>query len=255
MRLTTVGTGTAAPSPTRVQSGHLLEAGSTRLLMDCGSGVAHRLASLGLRWQDITHVALTHFHADHISDLPTLLFAWRYGDLPPRSAPLGIIGPPGTLDLLSRLAQAFGDDLLSLGYPVTVEELSDGTSMILGEGTLLAARKVPHTEESVAYSVERAGRRLVYTGDTAIDRSLAEWAAGSDVLLCECSLPASMAMPTHLTPEECAELAAVASPALLALTHFYPPVEHIDIAATVAERFGGAVALSFDGWHTDLEDV
>ena len=66
MRLTTVGTGTAAPSPGRVQSGHLVDVGDVHLLMDCGSGVATRLADLAIRWQDITHLAITHFHADHV---------------------------------------------------------------------------------------------------------------------------------------------------------------------------------------------
>ena len=77
MRLTTIGTGTAAPSRGRVQSGHLVEAGAVRLLMDCGSGVASRMADLGVQWQTITHLAITHFHADHVVDLPTLLYAWR----------------------------------------------------------------------------------------------------------------------------------------------------------------------------------
>ena len=112
MRLTTVGTGTAAPLAGRVQSGHLIEAGSTRLLMDCGSGVATRLADLRVEWQTISHLALTHFHADHIVDLPTLLYAWRYGQLPPRAQPLEVIGPLGTVQLLSRFARVVGDGLL-----------------------------------------------------------------------------------------------------------------------------------------------
>ena len=50
MRLTTVGTGTAAPVRDRVQAGHLVENGDVRLLLDCGSGVAFRLATLGIDW-------------------------------------------------------------------------------------------------------------------------------------------------------------------------------------------------------------
>ena len=123
MRLTTVGTGTAAPTRGRVQAGHLVDAGGVRLLMDCGSGVASRLADLGIPWQEITHLALTHFHADHVIDLPTLLYAWRYGDLPPRTRPLDIIGPLGTVRLLSRFAGVFGEGLLSLGFPISVREI------------------------------------------------------------------------------------------------------------------------------------
>ena len=66
MRLTTIGSGTAAPHPRRAQSGALIEVGTVRLLVDCGSAVVTRMAELGIRWQDITHVANTHFHADHM---------------------------------------------------------------------------------------------------------------------------------------------------------------------------------------------
>ena len=108
MRLTTIGTGTAAPSRGRVQSGYFVDAGDVQLLMDCGSGITTRMADLDLPWQRITHLAITHFHADHVVDVPTMLYAWRYGQLPPRSEPLQIIGPVGTLRLLSAFAGVFG---------------------------------------------------------------------------------------------------------------------------------------------------
>src|SRR5437773_2287791 len=106
----------------------------------------------------------------------------------------------------------------------------------------------------MAYSMERGGRRIVYTGDTGPSESLAAWARGCDLLLCECSLPASMGIAEHLTPEQCGDLAAAAAPKQLALTHFYPPVEHEDIGAIVAARYGGPVTLAFDGWYVDIED-
>lgn len=254
MRLITVGTGTAAPSPGRVQSGHVIEVGAIRLLMDCGSGIATRLADLGIRWQEITHLAISHFHADHVVDVPTLLYAWRYGQLPPRSRALDIIGPVGTVRLLSRFAGVFGDGLLSLGYPLSVRELSPGETIALGDGVTLGCTKVPHTEESMAYSVEGHGRRVVYTGDTGPDEALGTWAAGCDVLLAECSLPDTMAMATHLTPSQCGTLGAAARPAVLALTHFYPPVEAVDIRGDVGKQFDGSVVLATDGWSLDLEE-
>jgi len=254
MRLTTVGTGTAAPSRGRVQSGHLVECGTVRLLMDCGSGITTRLADLGIAWQTITHIALTHFHADHIVDVPTLLYAWRYGQLPPRSEPLHVIGPTGTLRILSGFAGVFGQGLLTLGFPISVHEIVPGGALDIGADTVLRCLKVPHTDESVAYSVEHAGRRIVYTGDTGPDQALGEWAKGCDVLLAECSLPASMAMATHLTPGQCGALGAAASPGVLALTHFYPPVEAVDIRGEVGALFGGTVALATDGWTLDLEE-
>ncbi|MEP6692259.1 MAG: ribonuclease Z [Gemmatimonadaceae bacterium] len=255
MRLTTIGTGTAAPSPTRVCSAHLAEAGSVRLLMDCGSGAVHRMSSLGLSWMGITHVALTHFHADHISDVAVLIFAWRYGELPARSAPVELIGPVGTAALFDKLAAAFGEWMKAPGFPLVVREMEAGASIDLGDGVTLSSRAVPHTEESVAYSVLRGAARCVYTGDTGFDESFGEWAAGCGVLLSECSLPEAMAIPTHLTPAQCGALAGRAQPGRLALTHFYPPVERVDIRAIVAQSFAGDVALAVDGWSTELEEA
>ena len=252
MRLTTIGTGTVAPSSTRVGAGHLVEAGDVRLLMDCGGGVVHRMAQLGIAWGEITHVALTHYHPDHVSDLVPLVMAFRYGQLPARTAPLVIVGPPGVREFLSRLTDALWPSMLEAGFPVEVREAPHGERLDLGSGATLESRKVPHTDESVAYSVEHGGRRFVYTGDTGPDAGLGEWAAGCDVLLAECSLPGDMAVDGHLTPESVGELAAAARPALLALTHFYPPAERVDVAAIVAERHDGPVALAVDGWRTEL---
>jgi len=257
VRLTTVGTGTAAPSSTRVNAGHLVDVGDVHLLLDCGSGVAHRLASIGADWMRITHVALTHFHADHVLDLPTLLVAWRYGALPPRSAPIEIIGPVGTIKLIEAFAAIFGDPVGRPDFPVEVRELAPEGVLDLGGGVQLESRPVPHTPESIAYCVRGGGRRLVYTGDTGYDEGLARWdaARGCDVLLAECSLPDDMAIASHLTPSRCAQLAAVAEPARLVLTHFYPPVEDVDVRGTITTRYAGPVVLASDGWTIDIEDI
>lgn len=255
MRLVTVGTGTAAPHPHRVQCGNLVEAGEVRLLVDCGSGVVNRMAALGLRWDAITHVALTHFHADHTADLATLIYAWRYGLLPPRGAPVEVIGPPGLAARVEGMRTAFGEGLLEAPPPISVVELPPGVPHPLSDGVVLEGCTVPHTAESVAYSVRGGGRRLVVTGDTGPDAGLARWAEGCDVLLSECSLPDALALPVHLTPRQCGALAAAARPRLLALTHFYPPVEAEPIVAQVAESFTGPVTLCADGWTINLEDL
>lgn len=252
MRLTTVGTGTAAPHPARVQAGHLVETSGVRVLFDCGSGIAFRLAELSIDWRAITHVALTHFHADHILDLATLLVAWRYGTLPPRRDPLDVCGPPGTHALVESMTSALGVDYRTYGFEVRVREMAFGSTEQLAPNVSLECHKVPHTDESVAYSLRVDGRRFVYTGDTAYDESWAHWAEGADVLLCECSLPSSMAVPSHLTPEQVGTLAVIAKPSLLALTHFYPPVELVDIRALIGAHHAGPVVVAFDGWRTDL---
>jgi ribonuclease BN (tRNA processing enzyme) len=252
VRFTTLGTGTVALTPARSCAGYLAEAEGLRLLIDCGSGITRRLAERGSDWQTISHVALTHFHIDHHGDLPTLVFALKYGMLPARSEPLEIIGPIGTASLIDRLSAAYGDWLKAPGFPLTVREITPADTFELAGGVTLTCQPVPHTAESVAYSVVRDGHRIVFTGDTGPSADLAAWARGCDLLVAECSLPTGMSIPEHLTPEQCGELAADAQPKHLALTHFYPPVEHVDIRALVARSFSGPVTLAHDGWYFDI---
>ena len=253
MDLTVLGTGTIAFSATRSCSGYYVRAGDARILMDCGAGTTRRLAELGIPWQTITHVVLTHFHIDHHQDLPSILFAWRYGQLPPRSAPIDIIGPVGTKSLLERLAVAYEAWVLAPGYEVRITEIEPGGTFDFGQAKL-GCVKVPHTPESLAYSITDGRRRLVYSGDTGFDPGFAEWARECDVLVLECSLPQTMAIVEHLTPEQCADVARIARPRRLVLTHLYPPVEQVDIAAIVAAKYDGEIVIARDGWTIQLED-
>jgi ribonuclease BN (tRNA processing enzyme) len=253
MQLTVLGTGTIAFDAKRSCSSYYVEAGNARILMDCGAGTTRRLAELGIDWHSLTHVAISHFHIDHHQDLPSILFAWKYGQLPPRSTPVDIIGPVGTKALLEKLAAAYGEWVLAPGYEVRITEIAPDGSVDLG-GATLTCTKVPHTPESVAYSITENSRRLVYSADTGFDPAFAQWARHCDLLVLECSLPVSMAIPEHLTPEQCAEIARLAEPGRLALTHLYPPVESVDIAGVIGSKYNGPVVIAHDGWSTTIEE-
>jgi ribonuclease BN (tRNA processing enzyme) len=261
MRLTTLGTGTIALAAGRGCAGHLVEADGTALLLDCGGGIAGRLAELAARgpgspdWWTIGHVALTHFHPDHTADLITLLSAWRNGRQPRRSQPLQLLGPPGTRAFVARLAAVWGPWVAEPGFPFVVTEIAPGSSVELAAGVQLSAHRVPHTDESVAYCVEHHGRRVVYSGDCGFDAEFAAWASACDVLLLECTLPAEQAMPTHLTPERCGALAAIALPRRLVLTHLSPGLADVDVCAGVATRWSGTTVVATDGWSTVIEDM
>lgn len=69
MRFASLGSGSRG-------NGLIVEAGATRLLIDCGFGMrdlGERLARLGLALDDIDAVAVTHEHADHVSGLAGLI--------------------------------------------------------------------------------------------------------------------------------------------------------------------------------------
>jgi ribonuclease BN (tRNA processing enzyme) len=243
MILTCIGTGTAVPEPDRVCSGYLLEVDGLRILLDCGGGVVHSMARLGVRWQEITHLLLTHFHNDHIGDVPLLFFGWKHGMRPGRSQPLTIIGPKGTRKLISRMADIFGGHLEEPGFEIHWQEIDGDHDMRLSDAVRLSATRTKHTDHSVAWRVEADGRSFCYTGDTGMDRELAIFAQSADTLLMECSLPDGESMPTHLTPTGVADMARIALPKRLLLTHIYPQLGRDAVGGLVREA----------GWPGRLE--
>ncbi|HEX9631831.1 MAG TPA: MBL fold metallo-hydrolase [Gemmatimonadales bacterium] len=245
--LTVLGSGTVAPSATRTAPAHWVEAGTVRLLMDCGAGALHRAAALGVPWNTVTHVALTHFHVDHWGELPLLLLALRWGIEPARTAPLSLLGPTGLALRLDHLCGAFGSWVREPGYPLEVIELGPEGERALAGGVTLEWTRTPHTDESLAFGVRCGGLRLVYTGDTGPSEELGRWARGCDVLLAECSLPDDRALALHLTPSQAGTLAREAECKSLVLTHFYPPVEAAQPAQRAGTTYAGPIAAARDG--------
>jgi ribonuclease BN (tRNA processing enzyme) len=254
MELVTVGTGTVAPSASRTSPCHWVSRGDLRVLLDCGAGSLHRLAEFGLPWHDVTHVILSHFHPDHWGELPMLVYALKYTTQPPRSEPLVILGPPGVVQHMRAVAEGYGDWLLDPGFPIGILDVRDGEPFPLNADVSLETFPVPHTTESVAVSLVAPEGRLVYTGDTGPSSELARWATGCDVLLAECSLPESMAMDIHLTPERAGQLAQDASAKRLVLTHFYPPLETSDPAKLASKTYQGTVTAANDGDRFTIGD-
>lgn len=255
-RFTVVGCGTVVPEPDRSCSSYWLESGPLRLLLDCGPGALRAMARIGLPWQSITDVALTHFHADHAGEIPGLLFALAYGLLPDRRRqPLDVWGPPGTVELFDRLNGAYGDFVLDPGFEVRVHETPAGGRDPLGGVGELRTQSTPHTEESRALRVELPDHVIAYTGDTGPSETLPAFCAGADLLVCECSLPDSHAIDTHLSPASVARLASACDPDLVLLTHVYPQFRSAaDVPRLVREQgWGGPVELAGEGWTRSFE--
>jgi ribonuclease BN (tRNA processing enzyme) len=247
LTLRILGSGTVAPSPTRTSAAYWVETGDVRLLMDCGAGTLHRAAAFGIPWHTVTHIALTHFHADHWGELPAYLFALKWGVEPARTAPLRLLAPRGIRERLGHLARALDTWVLEPGYPLEIVELEPGIAVALSDEVQLETHRTPHTDESLALAVRRGSARLVYTGDTGTSSELAGWARGCQLLLAECSLPDNRALAIHLTPSQAGRLAREAGAKSLVLTHFYPPVDVRDAVRVAAAAFGGPVTAAEDG--------
>jgi ribonuclease BN (tRNA processing enzyme) len=228
VRLTVVGCSPAWPNPGGAQSGYLVEAGGSRLLLDCGPGVLSRLR-LAEPWPLIDGIVLSHLHLDHSADLG----AWLWGLLggPGR----GLAGPElwlphGSYSELDRFAPAH---LFAQAF--TLREYEEHEPFTVA-GFALSARRVPHYDvNAFALRVERDGKVLAYSGDSAPSDALVEIARDADLFLCEATLaaPEVSDLVGHLTAAEAQDAAGRANVRRLVLTHRsieWPAPDGVDTA-------------------------
>ncbi len=252
--LTIVGSGTLIPNANRGSAAHHLQTDGASLLMDCGSGTLHGLAAHGVEWESLTHVAISHFHTDHVGDLAALLWAFKHGTAVPRTTPLTLLGPRGFRTLLEGLADALGQHVLDPGFDVTVLELDeDGVFAAPGGAFTLRCFPTPHSDESVALAVAGPWGSLGYTGDTGPSSEVARFLSGSGVLVAECTLADPPPRAGHLSPHAVAEMASVVRPDLLVVTHVFPPQTPSEAVEKVSERYAGRVVAAVDGLRVRIE--
>lgn len=240
MKLTVLGSAASYPDAGRACAGYLVEAGGTRLLVDCGHGV---LSNLG-RVMDparLDAVFITHAHVDHFADVYALQAALRYApDGPLPRMPLYL--PEGLFERMAALLTEHGAQQFAEAFgPVT---LHDRVPVIIG-GITVTPRAVDHIEPTFALVAEADGARLCYTSDTASGAAVTAAAAGADVLLAEATLPPAYEnRARHMTPAQAAALAQESGARTLVLTHLWPTVDRAEAAGAARGGFGGRVIVA-----------
>lgn len=252
MNLTVLGSGTVVPDGQRNSSGYFLQAGSVRMMLDCGAGTVHALARYGLPWKAMTHLFLSHFHVDHIGELPALMFAFRWGMREQRAEQMRIIGPRGLDRVIEKLDEALGPRLFEPRFPLIVEMLDPGDLIYAVEDCALSVFKTPHTEESLAMRIEQGGNTICYTGDTPYCNELAGFFSGADLLVSECSYEEPKPGSIHLSVDEVARLAAESDAKRLLVTHFYFDVDEGLLTRRIAQSYKGEILIGRDGMNVSI---
>ena len=226
------------PSTERVQSGTLVETDDTRLLVDGGSGVVHRLAQAGIDHRDIDTVLLTHHHLDHVADLPTLAKARWLDD----HEDLTVVGPPETTTVLDHLLSV--DDLCDR-LDLTVREYTATDAPFEVAGLTVDAVETTHSKRCFAY---RFGDDLVLSGDTAPDDDVFALADGVHTLVHECSYPDDVEADGHSTPTPLGRHLASFDFERVYLAHLFPEAEEKteEIRATVQNHVDAEVRIADD---------
>ena len=235
VNLTILGCRSGMPADGQASSGYLVTAGSTRILLDCGPGVALALSGV-TRPDTLAAIVITHVHLDHCYDLlpigKTLLTAGlRYPapGAPPQTSlsmtKLPLYVPAGSLPLFERLAALFPvttapvlDRAFELAFDV--HEYVDGDTFTVGDAEI-GLTELAHAAPNCGVRVGTAEGTLAYTGDTGRTPALHTLATGADLLLAECTLTESDPGPHgHLCAEDAAAVAETAGVGQLVLTHF-----------------------------------
>ena len=217
-----LGSGGPRINPQRASAGYVLWVdGAARMLIDAGGGVFARFGQSEAKLSDLSLIAISHLHPDHVSDLPALL--WTSQNL--RTVPLPIRGPsgndvvPGFSVFLSRLFDekvgAFPllggtisgrQDTPAPAVPLQVDVVDvtkkSPSPVFEHEGFRVTAQGIPHGNiPALAYRVATRGRSVVFSTDqNGSDPAFIEFAKGADVLVMHLAIAAGTTSPLHASP-------------------------------------------------------
>ncbi|MFI5511097.1 ribonuclease Z [Mycobacterium sp. NPDC051804] len=262
IEVTLLGTGSPIPDANRAGPSTLVRAGGQTFLIDCGRGVQQRLTAAGTGANALTALLLTHLHSDHIADLGDVIITRWVSTFTPDPAPLPIIGPPGTADVVENTLKAFGFDIgyriahhadLNSPPPVEVFEYTDGPVWDR-DGVQIRVAPTDHrpVAPTIGFRVEHTGASVVLAGDTVPCETLDTLASGAGALVhtvIRKDLIDAMPMQRirdicdyHSSVEQAAETATRAGVGILVLTHYVPAIapgkedEWRALAATAFDR-------------------
>jgi ribonuclease BN (tRNA processing enzyme) len=264
LRLTVLGKSPSWQDAGGACSGYLVEDSGFALLLDCGNGVFAKLRERR-DYTDVDAVLISHLHADHMLDLVPYAYALTYA---PRQQPVPVPPWPGTdhparpelhaphgaLEMFRRLCGAWGnEDLIEAAFAVSEYDADS----VLDLGPLRTRfREVPHytTTHAVELTSSNGGGRLTFSSDCRPNDALVDFAAGTDLLLVEATLPRPerTGIRGHLTPTEAGDHARRAGAKRVVLTHISDELDQNWARIQGSDAFGAPVDVAREGSSYDV---
>ena len=239
-----LGTSNAIPDEHH-ENTHMLLVGEKRVvLIDCANSPILRFKRLGVDFNRLSDLILTHFHPDHVSGVPQLLMnMWLMG----RRLPLNIYGLHHTLDRIEGLMGFYNWSEWPDFFPVVFHRLpaQEMGSVLECEEFHIFASPMQHFIPNIGLRFEFLTSRQVvtYSCDTEPCPQLLRLASGADVLIHE----ASGKIPGHSSAAQAGQTAAKAEVGALYLIH-YPTGQFAvgDILSEARSQYEGRVTLAED---------
>ena len=229
-----LGVGTPRPIPEQTGPAVLIEAGSQKLLFDVGRGVAQQVHRIGVDFEDVNKVFITHLHYDHIVGLPDLFLSGRVFR---RQSPMKVWGPSGINQYTENILEAYSDDIRfrkhlppSSAKIIATEIVAEGVVYDHG-GLKVTAFMVDHghVKPTWGYRIDYRSRSVVISGDTHYSETLVKYAQQVDLLIHELIAVSPSLLKTnkrlsniygyHTKPEEIIDIMKKTRPRMTVLVH------------------------------------
>src|SRR5580698_10599512 len=236
-----LGSGGPESQDKRASTSYLIwENGKARVIVDAGGGSALRFGESGAQMSQVDVFLFSHFHVDHTSDFPALIFSSWFED---RNRPLPIFGPsgnkfmPSTTEFVSDLfsephgAWRYLSDLVEPGaegsYTLQPHNVAISPTPALvfrnADMALYAVSVVHGAFPALAWRVEIGGKRIVFSGDTNGDGDgLTQLASNADLFVAHNAVPegaTGVERRLHMPPSVIGTIAGNAHVKQLVLSH------------------------------------
>jgi ribonuclease BN (tRNA processing enzyme) len=273
-----LGSGGPVVNRDRASTSYLLWVGAqAKILVDMGGGAFLRFGQAQAKLNDLSMVAISHLHPDHVSDLPALLWVSQLI----RKDPLPIFGPSGNdvapnfSTFLSRLFDqkkgAFpllGPTLGGTRFPLSEPRRSQqgdfggGVRLNVGvvdvtkaepstifdqQGVTVTALGIPHGHlPTLAYRVHARDVSVVFSSDqTGTNPRFIEFAKGANVLIMHLMAGTGASSPLHASPSVVGQVARDAGVRRLIVSH----IGQFDLEPALAELkkfYSGPLTIGAD---------
>jgi ribonuclease BN (tRNA processing enzyme) len=228
--LQVLGSGGPFAGDKRASSGYLVWVNGRPLVMiDAGGGTYLRLQQAGARVEDIKLICISHFHPDHSSELPALLWSDYYSD---RKAPLVVIGPSGSgaagltgfLDALAKMVMP--TDAFTRVNRIEVNIQNNKLIEVYKDDDVrVAAFSVEHGPlPTLAYRIEINDISIGFGADqTGNNLAFTQFVQGVDILVMHMAISEEAQGPAtriHAKPSKIGKIAQEVGVGTLVLSHF-----------------------------------
>jgi len=287
MRVIALGTGSPNFRRSQASASWLVELGNgEKFLFDIGTGSLANLAALEIPYTYLDKIFISHLHVDHIGDLDAMFIG---GWVSNRTVPLKVWGPSGmkpelgTQYMVDRLREMFTWDITgrrgnmpSAGGHIQVTEFDYAKTQVVYDKNGVKIKSWPAIhgiDGSVSYSLEYAGKKIVYSGDNSPNKWFLKEAVDADLLIHECYLTVEqfiklkkydperarlVATVIHTPPQACGKLFSMLKPGMAVAYHTFNDFNTApDIIAGIRESYDGPLMLADDllVWNIDNDGV